>query len=65
MKQVKNLAEIMRLVEEKRSVCYGSERRRVPAAVFVNFNFLSVYKYMIEGNVFVYEKKKKAVRHER
>lgn len=64
MKQVKNLAELMRLVDEKRSVCYGKEMRRVPAAVFVNFNFFHVYKYMIEGRVFIYEPKKGKVSNE-
>lgn len=59
MKQVQNLADLMRLVEDKRSVCYGKEMRRVPAAVFVNFNFYQVYKYMIEGRVFIYEPKKR------
>lgn len=59
MKQVKSLAELMKLVEDKRSVCYGAHGRRVPAAVFVNFSFILVYQYMIQGQVFIYEPKKR------
>lgn len=57
MKQVKKFETLYSLIYRKRSVCYGQLLRRVPAAVFVNFNFNHVYNLVKSGRVFIYEKK--------
>lgn len=51
--------ELMLLVQERRSVVYGSARVRVPAAVFINYTFAHVSNMLRCGRVFVYEKEEK------
>lgn len=59
MKQVKCVKELTELVHQKKSVCYGLNLTRVPAAVFVNFTFSVVYNLLQQGRVFIYEPKNK------
>lgn len=60
MKVVTEFSELLELVQQRKSVCYGARKTRVPAAVFCNFNFNVVYNLVTNGQVSVYEKKGKS-----
>lgn len=53
---VTSFDRLVELVQQRKSVCYGARKVRVPAAVFCNYSFNIVYNMVTNGNVFVYEK---------